>query len=149
MSIASDVRNGVVADLNAAGTAYFGVTYPFTAAAAWYVAIDQTSEALRVDVIADSHRTERLARGYRQGDVDILVHMQQKLSIGALESGQADGLVDVLQKIEQYYYTQRLRVSTVPASLVASQIQLPMRKHLKDGGRFYAWSRLTFRVISK
>lgn len=149
MSTAAVVRNGVVADLNAAGTGYFGATYPFTAAAAWYVAINQTEEALRVDVVADQQRTERASRGSLVRDVDILVHMQRKLSIGAAESGEADQLFEILEKIERYYYLPGQRITGVAASLVASTIQLPMRKHLKDGGRWYGWTRLTFRVIDQ
>lgn len=149
MSITATIRDGVVTDLNAAGTAYFGATYPFTAAAAWFVAINQTDETLRVDVVADQMRTIRASRGSLERDCDILVHMQRKLSIGAAESGQADDLTTILEKIENYYYQQRLRVSTVPASLIASNIQLPMRKHLKDGGRWYGWARLTFRVFDQ
>lgn len=146
MSIAATIRDAIVADFNAAGTAYFGVAHPFTATAKWFEQISNTDETLRVAVIPDQQRTTRTTRGYLATDVDILVHMQRKLSIGSQESGQTDQLFDVLEKLERYYYTQAARVAGV-ATLVESQVQLPMRKHLKDGGRWYGYARLTFRVI--
>ena len=147
--IATDIRDGVIADWTAAGTAYFGTDWPFVPQPKWFETINQTDGPLRVAVICDGQRTERLARGYLQTDTDLIVHCTAKLPVIGAEVADTDGLTAVLELIERYYYTQAVRVSTVPATQVASQIQLPSRKQLKDGGRWYAWARLTFRVIDK
>ncbi len=147
--IATDIRDGVIADFTAAGTAYFGTDWPFTPVPKWFETVNQTDGPLRVAILVDAQRTERIARKHLQTDTDLIVHCTAKLPVIGAELADTDGLTTVLQKMERYYYSQALRISGVPATQMSGQIQLPSRKQLKDGGRWYAWGRLTFRVIEK
>ena len=147
--IATDIRDGVIADWTAAGTAYFGTDWPFVPVPKWFETINQADGPLRVAILVDGQRTERIARKHLQTDTDLIVHCTAKLPVIGAEVVDTDGLTTVLQKMERYYYSQALRISGVPATQMSGQIQLPSRKQLKDGGRWYAWGRLTFRVIEK
>jgi hypothetical protein len=147
--IVSDLRDAVIADLTSAGAGYFGPLWTVAPIARWYESIQQSDGPLRIAVIADAQRTERTARGYLQVDCDLIVHATAKLSQPANDLEETDDLTEILEKIERYYYVQALRVSTTPATMTATETQLPSRKQLREHARWYAWCRLTFRLLDR
>ncbi len=146
MSIITDVRDGVIVDFNAAGTAYFGASHPFTADAKWFDQSEQTVTTLEVHVIPDTQIKERLTRNSQKVDASLIVHVTKKLS-GATVA-EVDGLTDLVEKMESFYYENE-SVSTLKASLMTSSLQLPTRKMLNKSGRFYAWVRLNFQCLNR
>lgn len=144
MSTITEVRDGIVFDYNHAGLEYFGVA--FTADSKWFDQADQTDTTIGVHVLPDEQRGERLTRTAQNIEVDLIVHLVKKLAGDTVT--EADALVGLLEKFEKFYYEpENPRVSTCPASLTSSTIQLPTRKMLKTNKRFYGWARLTFQLI--
>lgn len=146
MSAIATVRDGVITDINAAGTAYFGTAHPFTAVAKWFDPKDHTTEGLAVSVLGDQQRTVRLTRDRQQLEIDIIAHVTKKLTGDTVD--EVDALMDLCELLERYYYEEE-RISTVKGTLSSSLLQLPSRKQLNQAGRFYAWARLTFNCVNQ
>lgn len=146
MSADTSVRDGVIVDFNAAGTAYFGVTHPFTADAKWFDQTDQTATGLEVHILCDGHAKERITRNSQKVDVSLIAHVVKLLSGDTV--AEVDGLVDLIEKMESFYYETE-RVSTVKATLMTSALQLPSRKMLNKSRRFYGWARLNFQCLNQ
>lgn len=143
MSVAADVRDGVLTDFNAAGLAYFGVA--FTATARWWDRSDQTTTGLVVSVIPDGYRKERLTRDRQRIEVDVIIHVVKKLS--GDDVAEVDALFELVERCDRFYF-ETAKVSTIAATLQASSVQLPTRKQLNASRRFYAWVRLTFSLVN-
>ena len=145
-SIIATVRDGVITDFNAAGTAYFGTTHPFTAVKKWFDVKDHTEETLSVIVLGDQQRTSRLTRDRQQIEADVIVRVTKKLT-GDTEA-EVDGLCELVELMERYYYANA-SISTIKGTLQNSLLQLPSRSQLKGSARFYAWVRLTFLCVNQ
>lgn len=142
--IVEQVRNGVVADFNSAGVAYFGAALTTTVGSAWFDQSDNTATGLAVNVIGDGMRSTRLTRNSEGIEVDVIVHVNKKLDGDSV--AEVDALAELTEAFERFYY-ETPKISSVHATLRASSLQLPTRKMLNKSRRFYAWARLTFYLV--
>lgn len=143
-SIVEQVRDGVVADFNAAGVAHFGAVLTTTVDSKWFDATDHTTTGLGVHVIGDGFRSTRLTRKSEGIEVDVIVHVNKKLDGDTI--AEVDDLAELVEAFEKFYFTTA-EISTVPATLRSTSVQLPTRKMLNKSRRFYAWARLTFYLV--
>lgn len=144
------IRDAVIADFNAAGVSYFGSVHPFTATARWYDQGDNTQDGLGVYVLGDTLTDTLAARDRIGSDVSIIVHVNKKLTLDvSQEIDECDSLIELVELMAKFYRFQTPRVAGVGSLMDPVEVQLPSRKMLNKFRRFYAWTRLIFRVYEQ
>jgi len=148
MSLATDIADAVVADLNA-----HTFTIAFTSARKWLAELKlaEVSDTLHVTIVPGTLAQTPATRTKRQADCQIQIGVRKRPpsladAAGHVKNSLIDPLANLVQEIDDFLATQQTLTTLAGVVWIASELTLPFSaEHLASWNQFTSVLTLTYR----